>query len=503
MTISRILQAAASQRWALEESFYGRMCAVIARSVVPTDAELVAAAGGRAADRIEVIDPELPQRRPLQVQRGVATIPIHGVISQRATLFEDVCADGTSVETIRGLLQQAMSRDDVHAIVLDIDSPGGSVAGIDDLGAELREARAKKPIVAHTDHLMASAAYWLASQANKVFATRDAIVGSIGVIAGVIDNHRQLQERGLDPVVVKSVPGKGHLQSNGAFGDAQRAAVQRDVDAYHAMFVEAVAAGRGVPLEQAQHMGDGSTWIGAQAQQRGFIDGVQTMQASLRVARSLARQVSAAAAAVLGDEDAPAAPTNLPPAGNVAAQASTTTEDPMDPKTLTGAGGTPPPANPAATQHDPAAITSAAEAARNAERQRVLAIRKAGARAQADLVDRLISDGTPVEQALAAIAEDLSAQLQNARALPSAQTAPQAVGNSAAVLPQAKPADAIAAMPEGEAKWQAQWDADAALRAEFGGNRDMWFASARNAGRARLTSNRKDIGDVSRFQGGS
>lgn len=175
----------------------------------------------------------------------------------------------------------------------------------------------------------------------------------------------------------------------------------------------------------------------------------------------------------------------------------------MDPKTLTGAGGTPPPANPAATNHDPAAITSAADAARNAERQRVLAIRKAGARAQAELVDRLIAEGAPVEQALAAIADDLTAQLQNTRALPSAQTAPLAAGNSAAVLPQTKPADAIAAMPEGEAKWQAQWDADAALRAEFGGHRDMWFASARNAGKARLTSNRNDLGSTSRFQGGS
>lgn len=476
--LSRVLTFALSQRWALEEGFHGRMLQVLSRQHDGGDGlvrELVDTVRAQTAPRAPAADKRereaedlidvadlLGGKPALQVDKGVATIPIHGVISHRASMFEDVCPGmGTSCETIGAHLQEAMTREDVHAIVLDVDSPGGSVSGVDALASEIRAARDRKPILAHTDAMMASAAYYLASQATHVYATRDADVGAIGVIASLIDNHRNLQDRGYDPVVVKSTPGKGHMQSNGAFGDAQRADLQREVDHFHEMFVDAVAAGRRIDRAKAAALGDGRAYIGREALDRGLVDGLQTFANTLRQARTLARTGARAAA----NDAAPVAEDPSPPEADVADGITATENDPMS-KQQTNEPA-PAPATAAATSTAP--TQTQADGIR-AERERQAAIRSA-CKHNSVLAAKLCDEGTPLPEAMAAINADLSAQLEAARTLPAARQDPLARGNTAQVAGNADPARdaaaAIDAMEDGEEKWAAQWKADKKLRAEF------------------------------------
>jgi signal peptide peptidase SppA len=281
--LGQALSFALSSCWALEEGFHRRLMAVLQRhsqGIRLSEEELTAATGR-----------SLP-RRPaeMRIEKGTAVIPIHGVIAPRAGAVGRTSSNvGTSVEHIRADLTTALGDDSVRAIVLDVDSPGGSVGGIQDLADDLRRAREHKPIIAHTDGMMASAAYWLASQADQVLASPGATVGSIGVIASFLDDHRAAANEGLDPVVVKSTPAKGGIQSNGTFSDADRADLQREVNAYHALFIDSIAAGRRITRQEAAGLGDGRLYIGQEARRRGLVDAVGPFSAALLKAVGQAR----------------------------------------------------------------------------------------------------------------------------------------------------------------------------------------------------------------------
>lgn len=438
--MSRILDLFLVNCWAMEAGAHRRMMDVLVRhasGVRLTEEELTAATG--KPDRLRAVE--------MTVNNGVASIPIHGVIAHRASAVGRISSRvGTSVEHIRADLQAALDDESVQAIVLDVDSPGGSVQGLAELGDELRAARERKPIVAHTDGLMASAAYWLASQADKVVATRSATVGSVGVIASVIDQHRALANEGFDPVVVKSTPGKGGVQSTGAIGDADRADLQREVDAHHAMFVEAVAEGRRISAEQAATLADGRVYLGDEAKAKGFIDAIGPTNAAVRFARALARGRAEASAAQkpTSAEAAPVVSTSEP-------QSEPMTQ--TDPKTVAPAPATV--AAAPATQAAPAAPTA------QDERARAAAIVAAAIPEQAALVAQLVSDGVPIADAMVRLNADLRQRLASAPAKPLS-------GGNTDPQPQVPESARLAAMPEGKAKWEAQFAADKDLQAEFG-----------------------------------
>jgi len=454
-----VLQFVLAQVWAMEPGAHRRMMEIINRhadGVKLTEEELVAATGDTK--------PKRPSELTVDAN-GVATIPIHGVIAHRAAAVGRLSSRvGTSVEHIRADLDEALGRDDVSSIVLDVDSPGGSVAGIAELGEEIRAARDRKPIVAHTDSLMASAAYWLAAQANSVVATKSAEVGSIGVISAFFDGHRHAANAGFDPVIIKSTPGKGGMQSNGSLSDADRADIQRSVDHYHQLFVEAVAAGRHVDAATAKIMGDGRTYIGADAKQRGFVDSVGSRASAVKEARALARK---AAAAATGDDDktiADAIDKFPKPDGDVPAGANSPTEVPMTIKTEPDPkGATVPPTAPSPTPN----VAQIAADARDMERARCLTILSSVTASQHDAAVKLISDGTPTEAALLQINRELNERVEAQKTLPSASTKSLANGNTAVVTASGTEDARIKAMPEGEEKWKAEFAASEALQAEF------------------------------------
>jgi capsid assembly protease len=208
---------------------------------------------------------------------NIAVIPVIGIISHRMELMEQVSGGGQSPGTITQSFRAALADPSVSSIVLDIDSPGGTVFGLAELGDEIRAARGKKPIVAVANSVAASAAYWLGSQAEEFVVTPSGMVGSIGVLSMHQDIAGMLEQEGVKINLIHF--GKYKVEGNPfeALGDEARAAIQADVDAYGGMFHRAVAKGRGVAVEKVRsEFGQGRMIMASDALARGMVDAVET-----------------------------------------------------------------------------------------------------------------------------------------------------------------------------------------------------------------------------------
>ncbi len=129
------------------------------------------------------------EQKSYELDRGVAIIAIDGVIAKKMNMFTRI-SGGVSTQILQKDFSAAMADPEVKAILLDVDSPGGTVDGTEDLARTIYEARqlGEKPIVAFTDGLMASAAYWIASSADRIYISGETPwVGSIGVVTSHID----------------------------------------------------------------------------------------------------------------------------------------------------------------------------------------------------------------------------------------------------------------------------------------------------------------------------
>lgn len=212
----------------------------------------------------------------------VAVIPMYGVISPRQDMLS-ATSGGTTAEGLLSDFRAALADPEVDGIVFDVDSPGGSVAGIDELASEIRAARGQKPIAAVANHTAASAAYWAIAGVDELNVTPSAMVGSIGVFAAHQDMSAAFEQKGVKTTLLSA--GKYKVEGNQfeALGDEARAAIQADVDAFYSKFVHAVAKGRGVPVETVRGgFGEGRTVLADQAVRLGMADQVATLDETIR-----------------------------------------------------------------------------------------------------------------------------------------------------------------------------------------------------------------------------
>ena len=193
----------------------------------------------------------------------MATISIEGPILRKPGLFARVIMGATDSEEIGAAIREANDRTDVKAVMLNIDSPGGTVAGTPELANAVASLNERKPVYAFSSGLMASAAYWIASQARAIYATPSAQVGSIGVVQAVVDDSAALDKEGIK-VEVFSV---GKYKAMGAPGNPltndQRELIQSNLAEIAGEFHAAVLAkGRAIPPSAME----GQTFSGRQAQ---------------------------------------------------------------------------------------------------------------------------------------------------------------------------------------------------------------------------------------------
>lgn len=184
-----------------------------------------------------------------KVAGSVVVIPIRGGIVPRKDTFAEYL-EGISAERISGWIDDAVNDPNVVAIVLDIDSPGGMVAGIAELGAQIFEARDRKLIVAVANPLAASAAYWIGSAATELIVTPSGEAGSIGVVAMHLDWSVALVNAGIKATIVTAGRRKAEWNPYEPLDDEGRERLQALIDADYEKFVGAVAKQRGLTRKQ-------------------------------------------------------------------------------------------------------------------------------------------------------------------------------------------------------------------------------------------------------------
>lgn len=190
--------------------------------------------------------PIVAAKRNQQQAGGIAVIPVYGTITQRGGGIFDMFFGGTSAEGLTTDIRSAMADESVQSIVLDVDSPGGSVGGIQEAFDAIMSMRGKKPITAVANSLMASAAYWLASAADTIIASPSAQVGSIGVFTVHEDISKMAADAGVKVTMISAGKFKTEGNQFEPLSDEARAAIQKRVDGYYGQFVGSVARGRGV-----------------------------------------------------------------------------------------------------------------------------------------------------------------------------------------------------------------------------------------------------------------
>jgi signal peptide peptidase SppA len=242
---------------------------------------------------------------------GVGVLPIYGVLEHRLHSVSDASGGGlVAAEGITSRLRSMIADPRVDVIVLDIDSPGGSVAGIQELGDEI--AASPKPVVAVANSTAASAAYWLAAQASELVVTPSGSVGSIGVYLVHEDISKALAEDGITPTIVSA--GRNKVEGNpfAPLTEEARETLQASVDRYYDAFTKAVAKGRGVSAKVArgERFGEGRMFGAEEAVERGMADTVGTLDetiARFQGGGRVKRRVSAMAIAAAPEISAAAA----------------------------------------------------------------------------------------------------------------------------------------------------------------------------------------------------
>lgn len=206
-----------------------------------------------------------------QADGRIGLISIADVITHRSWW-------GISTTQVARDLRAFAADPSIKVIILDIDSPGGTVSGVEELAREIHAAREHKPIVAVANSMAASAAYWLASQASDVVVTPTGQVGSIGVYAGHADYSQAFEKMGIKVTLVHA--GRYKVEGNPfqPLDDEARAELQRSVDEYYRMFVSAVERGRG---ELSEDVMQGRMYSAEQALKHRLVDRVATLDETI------------------------------------------------------------------------------------------------------------------------------------------------------------------------------------------------------------------------------
>jgi len=272
-TIRRVLETP----WAITADMLATICEVLAlrsqgRSF--TRAELQARVGGPAGDTGTTV---------VRVKAGtVAVLPLHGVIVPRADLLDEV-SGMVPLEKFRLRFREALADESVGSVVLNIDSPGGTVDLVPETAAEILAARGVKRVTAVANSLAASAAYWLASAADEIVVTPSGEIGSIGIYSAHQDFSKQLEALGVKVTLVSA--GRFKIEGNPfePLSDEARAAIQARVDEYYGMFVDSVARGRDVASAAVRGgFGEGRIVGAKEAVSLGMADRVATLEDTIR-----------------------------------------------------------------------------------------------------------------------------------------------------------------------------------------------------------------------------
>ncbi|WP_112198595.1 S49 family peptidase [Rahnella sp. NRRL B-41462] len=214
------------------------------------------------------------------VVEGIAIIPVQGTLVQKLGTLRPY-SGMTGYDGIRACFLRALNDSEVKAICLDIDSPGGEVAGCFDLVDEIYAARGSKPVWAILSENAYSAAYALASAADKIIVPRTGGVGSVGVIVMHVDWSQKIKNDGLQVTIITYGDRKAESNPYEPLSETARKAIQSDIDEMGRLFVSTVSRNRGI-TEKTVRDTEAACFLGADGVQLGLADQVASPDAAFR-----------------------------------------------------------------------------------------------------------------------------------------------------------------------------------------------------------------------------
>jgi protease-4 len=219
----------------------------------------------------------------------IALVPVTGPIHLGRSGRQPLSRESTGSDTVTAALRAATADDDVRAIVLRIDSPGGSYVASDAIWRQVALAReAGKPVVASLGDVAASGGYYVAMGADAIVAEPATITGSIGVLAGKPVVERLAARLGISRGAVASSPSALMLSPFQPFSDEEWQRLDTWLDRIYDDFVGKAAAGRGLDVERMHDLARGRVWSGADAHERGLVDELGGLAVAVTRARERA-----------------------------------------------------------------------------------------------------------------------------------------------------------------------------------------------------------------------
>ena len=207
------------------------------------------------------------------VEEGVGVVKLTGVISDSQQVLDD--------------LKYFRETDEVKAIVLRVNSPGGGVGASQEIYRALMKTRKAKPVIASMGGVAASGGYYASAATDGIVANSGTITGSIGVIMGYTNFRQILDKIGLEPVVFKSGEMKDAGSPTREMTDRERKYLQRMVASLHSQFVKDVAVARGLEVSAVAKLADGRIYTGEEGLELGLVDRLGNFEDALDWAADL------------------------------------------------------------------------------------------------------------------------------------------------------------------------------------------------------------------------
>ncbi len=274
---SYILEAFTRSPWAIQPEKLAVLQEVVARHV----------AGEKlSAEEVQMVvhEAKRPSDRTVAGENGnsIGVLPLFGTIFPRANLMTEM-SGATSAEVFGAKFDELVNDPTIGAIVLDVNSPGGQVFGVEELARKIYDARGKKPIVAVANHVMASAAYWIGTAADEVVVSPSGEVGSVGAFAAHVDESKAMEMAGIKVTYISEGKYKTEANPYEPLAEEAKAAIQESVKESYDSFVRGLARQRGKPLEEVRNgFGQGRMVHARQAVQMGMADRIGTLEDTIR-----------------------------------------------------------------------------------------------------------------------------------------------------------------------------------------------------------------------------
>jgi protease-4 len=227
----------------------------------------------------------LESPRQTQAAGKVAMVFVTGVIMPGESRFDNLQGKIAGSESIIEDLQAAADDESVDAVILRVDSPGGSALASDLIWHEIVELRKEKPVIVSMSGMAASGGYYVACLGDSIFADKGTLTGSIGVFAGKMNRQEMYRKIGVNREFVTRGENALLFSDEGVFTDTQRTLFQAQMDGFYERFLGKVADGRKLTRDQVHEVAQGRVWTGRQGVERGLVDGVGGLERSLDAAK--------------------------------------------------------------------------------------------------------------------------------------------------------------------------------------------------------------------------